>query len=639
MRRVWPFVVAALCLALAAAVPASADHPRKRTAHKLHKLKLRTHGDPASAFRARRVRLRAVAAAADLPLTWCGGSETTVDTASPLSNAPQVKVVYAHPSGTASQFASRANAIQSDVSVIRERLDDDSGDTRTVRFDLGPVGPGCTASHADIETVALPKTAAQYEAGDTFALLRADLDTATTEQLGARVNYVAYIEDVDVSGVAGQADVPLDDSPGRLNSSNQGHVFAVIFNPFAMTAEERRATFLHEMSHNLGAVQDSAPNSSGASHCEDEEDIMCYDDEGPGTPSLVCDIAGAPADPFAELFDCGGNDYWNPAPADGSYLASHWNTFDSDFLCASAACDSAQSPPSVSLAASGKQLRGEVITFGASAPAGSIFDWDFDGDGVFEATTGESSQTATVYNSNGAVTPRVRATAANGTFGVAAVSLNIVEPTLPTPDYTFTPASPLVGQAVTLDASPTQDPDGIITRYSWDLDDDGALDVDNGLEKVLQTSFATAGPRNVWLQVDYALGFRAIAYSINVLAPPVAQPQVQTGVNATARVTVARIKLRALIAKGLPLTLECSSSCRLSAALTVDRKTAKKLRLKSRRIGSVTKAAQSGRTRAVLKLTRAAKRALRRQRRLAATLNITVSKAGPSLKLTRKLRF
>ena len=641
VRRVWPIVAALLCAGLAHPAAAGADHPRKRGALKLHRQALDTHGDPRGAFRGRARTTARISAVGPLAATWCG-NETFADTANPFTNAPQVKVLYAFPSdlagGSKLKTQNRDELIQDDVEAIRNRLDSVSGASpRTVRFDLGPSPCAAPAQNVDIESVALPRTEAAYEAGDTFALLRADLDAATAEQLGARVNYLAYVEGVGVGGVAGQADVPLDDTGGRTNSSNQGHLFAVIYDAFALAEGERRATFLHEMAHNLGAVQDSAPNSSKAGHCHDEDDIMCYDDDGAGVPSTVCDLN--PATAFDEAFDCNGDDYWNPSPAGGSYLAGSWNTYDSDFLCASAQCDSAQSPPSVSLSVSGKQLRGEQVSFAATAPAGTLFDWDLDGDGVFEATTGTSASTATVYGANGTVTPRVRATAQNGSFAVAGTTLTINEPVLPNPDYTFSPASPLVGETVTFDASPTQDPDGIITSYSWDLNDDGTLDVNSQLVKVFQTAFTDVGARFVWLQVDYPLGFRAKAYSVNVVPPP-APPTVRTGVTAAASVAVAKVRLRALVARGLPLRFECGSACQLTAKLTIAKKLAKKLGLRSTRIGSVKKAvAAPGKATATLTLTRAAKRALRRQRRLAATLDIAIAKAGPPLTLKRKLTF
>ena len=627
MRRLWPFVAASLC-ALAALTPAAnADHPRGRGGERLHQPRVESHGDPARAFRRRARPSARPSAVAALPATWCGSS-TTTDRPNPFTNAPQFKVLYAHPLGSPNNLASVANAIQADVGAIRSRLDGISGSSpRTVRFDLMQ---GCAGNHVDIETVALPRAAADYT---SFELLRDDLEAATDPPLGARVNHLAYVEDVVVGGAAGQADVPVDESRGRGNAANRGGLFAMIYDPdlSGAGAAQRRATFLHELAHTLGAVQDGAPHSSRAGHCFDEHDVMCYADGGPGIPGggLTFPCA-AGADAFFDQFDCGGDDYWNPAPAAGSYLAQSWNVFDSELLCSSAACDVVgQNGPAVSLGVAGKALRGSTLTFTATPAAGAVYDWDLNGDGEFEATTDSAAEIAHAYAATGNVTARVRASAASGAFTVAELPLTIAEPVLPTPDFTFSPAAPATGQQVTLDASPTQDPDGVITRFAWDLDDNGALDVDNGLERILRTSFASPGPRFVWLQVDYPTGFRARAYRITVQTPAAAPAPVPV-----ATVTVAKLRLKALLANGLPLSVRCPQACRVAAALTVDARTAKKLRLASRRLGSVTKSGPAGTVRAVLKLTRAAKRALRRRRTLTASLELS-----SPVRLRRKLRF
>jgi putative cell wall-binding protein len=81
-------------------------------------------------------------------------------------------------------------------------------------------------------------------------------------------------------------------------------------------------TILHEIFHNLGAVQPSAPHAQDF-HCTDENDLMCYG----ANMTLVC--KGALAE---ERLDCNKDDYFNTAPKAGNYLATHWNTADSKFL-------------------------------------------------------------------------------------------------------------------------------------------------------------------------------------------------------------------------------------------------------------------------------------------------------------------
>ena len=91
----------------------------------------------------------------------------------------------------------------------------------------------------------------------------------------------------------------------------------------------------HELMHNLGAVQYSAPHSTKAGHCFDEYDVMCYSDGGTrSTMKIHC--SGKSNDAW---LDCRKNDYFNVTPKAGTYLATHWNVARSSFLNASTTSD------------------------------------------------------------------------------------------------------------------------------------------------------------------------------------------------------------------------------------------------------------------------------------------------------------
>ncbi len=89
---------------------------------------------------------------------------------------------------------------------------------------------------------------------------------------------------------------------------------------------------LHEYAHTMGAVQPSAPHATikevadGQKHCTDSQtigkggtDIMCKSD-GEG------EVFGTECPGFMPFrFDCNNDDYFNPKPEPGSYLATHWN--------------------------------------------------------------------------------------------------------------------------------------------------------------------------------------------------------------------------------------------------------------------------------------------------------------------------
>lgn len=90
---------------------------------------------------------------------------------------------------------------------------------------------------------------------------------------------------------------------------------------------------MHEIAHNLGAVQYTAPHTSKRGHCFEERDLMCYLDDG--NVALAINPQCSDAN-YEFLLDCGNDDYFNPAPAAAiaptNYLANHWNIARSDFM-------------------------------------------------------------------------------------------------------------------------------------------------------------------------------------------------------------------------------------------------------------------------------------------------------------------
>ncbi|MEA2341177.1 MAG: hypothetical protein QOG11_1254, partial [Solirubrobacteraceae bacterium] len=359
-----------LCACLAAALgPAGASAHGGGLESAPHRVATRTidgtqatlafHSDDAAAIpdalvvgAVERSRLRSLSAptvgapANQLPETWCGTQRSTDDTAHAVTPATGhvVKVIYAYASDQPDRFLQVADRLQASVSLLSRFLAAQSGNRRTLRFDLGT---DCGAQYADLQVIALPKPKASYVVGGApqFSVLAADVRAALgSAQPGPR-DWAVYADGLRGSnGVAGTGEFWSGagaESP-TSTSHDAGGLMAAIWGPGTVPATYADpTTMLHEIGHNLGAVQGSAPHSTGtvgsqvAGHCTDEWDVMCYADGGP--QNVMTTPCPKTSGTIVEAFDCGGDDYFSPTPAAGSWLADHWNVYNSAMLgsCAS----------------------------------------------------------------------------------------------------------------------------------------------------------------------------------------------------------------------------------------------------------------------------------------------------------------
>jgi hypothetical protein len=217
---------------------------------------------------------------------------------------------------------------------------------------------------------------------------------------------------------------------------------------------------LHEMTHNMGGVQRSAPHSSTVGHCWDGWDVMCYADGGPTPMSYPCaSLTGV----MAKTYDCGGDDYFNPDPPTGNWLATHWNVYASAFLagCTSVApacgeVDGTPLQPPVSTAppaVSGTARLGEVLTASrgtwTNAPTDYQYAWEREVLGGWTAISGATTGSYAPSGADLGSRLRVRVIASNAdgsvsqasaaTAAVAAAATPPVDPA-PTPGPGATPA-------------------------------------------------------------------------------------------------------------------------------------------------------------------------------------------------------
>ena len=169
------------------------------------------------------------------------------------------------------------------------------------------------AVRVDVVRLATPASQA------TFATITADLQAlgygSTTEKYA-----VFYNAKLQTAGYCGQGSFFHDETAGLSNRNNGGGSYAI---DYGCDFE----SLLHEMGHTVGAVQYTAPLSTGTGdHCFESWDVMCYNDGGdldPGTLVNHC--------PDFDHFDCLHDSYFDAkigagqGGGSGSYLDTHWN--------------------------------------------------------------------------------------------------------------------------------------------------------------------------------------------------------------------------------------------------------------------------------------------------------------------------
>lgn len=341
MRRT---AVLACLLGLILAVPAAADDRPTGAVTEPSAIRsgveVSVHGDriPTGSDFELRTRERTLprVAEASLAAAWCGTERATDDSSNATASGPRIKVVYARPNDQPNRFDAYKDIIQSDVAAMANWVAASSGGARTIRFDTGT---HCGADYVDVASIVLPHARSYYTGSSSrTGLVMSDVRNALSGMSGTR-NYLVYADGLYANDwVLGTAQLPEDDRPGSNNFANYGGTTAIVWgNGSAGFIYDRLTTALHELSHTLGAVQDSAAHSTHAGHCNEMHDVMCYPDGGPQGANADLVFNCAETSPLL-AYECGMDDYFNPAPAAGSYLETHWNLYNAAFMCEVASC-------------------------------------------------------------------------------------------------------------------------------------------------------------------------------------------------------------------------------------------------------------------------------------------------------------
>lgn len=259
---------------------------------------------------------KSAAAAAPNPAATSGGQAVaagpagqTVQCDGDGSTGNRVQVVYVHGAGRDryGEYLASFRKWAADADLIYTTSAKETGGVRHIRY---VTAADCTPTVLNIE---LPASALSEFSATNNALAAKGLNRRDRK----------YMIFADTNVYCGIGTFAGDERPSQNNQSNFGPSYGR-----TDSGCWGGHTAAHELGHNLGAVNNSAPNTSRGAHCTDEYDVMCYSDT-PYYPQMryVCSNRAA-----ENILDCNHDDYFHTNPRAGSYLATHWNVADNQFL-------------------------------------------------------------------------------------------------------------------------------------------------------------------------------------------------------------------------------------------------------------------------------------------------------------------
>ncbi|MCW2955690.1 MAG: Ricin lectin, partial [Thermoleophilia bacterium] len=224
-------------------------------------------------------------------------------------HTPRYVAIYARPAGAPDRHFEVIPRFRNEIyrasAFIGAAAADDGGAGRVARLRFECSGDEVAVHEAQLSTPA---------GATTMATIISDLTSLGFESpysLDSSKRFLVYYDGVvgpGPFGYGGQAGIAATfGAGGPENSGNLGGFFAV--NYAHSIGRPDWPIILHEILHNMGAVAEDAPQSTGDSaHCTVDADIMCYTDEAGIPTTQVCT--------YTEL-DCGSDTYFHagsPAP-------------------------------------------------------------------------------------------------------------------------------------------------------------------------------------------------------------------------------------------------------------------------------------------------------------------------------------
>lgn len=141
----------------------------------------------------------------------------------------------------------------------------------------------------------------------------------------------------------------------------------------------------------------------------------------------------------------------------------------------------------------------------------ALYEWDWDGDGVYDMDSGTNSSVMHSYSQSGLYAATVRATDDEGETATASVTLNVNFP--PVAQLTADPLHGAFPLSVNFDASASTDRDGVIASYAFDFGD-GAGWVDNGASPLVAHTYTVERAYNARVRVTDDDGAQAVSAAL-----------------------------------------------------------------------------------------------------------------------------
>jgi len=149
------------------------------------------------------------------------------------------------------------------------------------------------------------------------------------------------------------------------------------------------------------------------------------------------------------------------------------------------------------------------------------YEWDFDGDGIYDSDTGNFSSATYTYLSAGTFNSRVRVTDDSGLTTTSNILyISVSSPANNPPVVSSLTADPSTGvRPLTANFTATaSDSDGYITKYEWDFDGNGTYDITETTGQVSRI-YNTADTYTIRVRATDNNGATAIG-EVNVTATP-----------------------------------------------------------------------------------------------------------------------